>query len=876
MPVVGATPPPLPPLEIAKPDPAAEARLVIEAGGAGPVDPPALIAALRAADRFDLARKLLELWRAPPHADRGAEPRPDPGWLVRQHAFCTYRDRELPAEERFRRAWRILEESADLRRAPDPRDLELAGTLHRAWWMLDGRRERLEQAAAWYRRSLALAPGDGGAAVNAAFVLDLLAEDADNGPATARARRDEAERLRTGVLAALLPSADPEPSWRFCTTVAEAYFGLRRFEEARTWLRRGLARDPDAAEREGIARQLGRIFLLGAERADDRRAATDALSVLYPSGVDLTATAFTGKVGLALSGGGFRASLFHLSVLARLAEADVLRHVEVLSCVSGGSIVGAHYYLALKRLLESRPDAELGADDYVALVRRVASTFVRGVEGNLRMRILASPLATMRMLLRSGESRSTRLGRLYETRLFDAVRGDAGPGRPAMQELRIFPHGDAEFRPATGNWRRRNRVPVVVLNATTLNTGHSWQFTAAWMGEPPGPIDSDVDGNEWLRRVRYARAPEAHRGVPLGVAVAASACVPGLFTPVELAGLYDGRSVRLVDGGVHDNQGIATLVEQQCTLVIVSDASGQMTSIADPAAHGALPVARSNTILQARVRQAQVAEMDQRRAAGVLRGFCFLHLLRGISPPAVDWIGCDEPEATYGDRGREQGDPLPYGMPVGVQRRLAAIRTDLDAFHRAEAYALMSSGYRMADAYVDDAFGADAPVAAAPRREWFFQQIDPIIDEGPEGDRHRRLLELLDASSAVAFKPWRIAPVAAWSATLALVAGTAAALVVAGALLPRAVTVPIGSVVALAAASSAAAFLLGHARWGRRPAVWLGRIASPVVAAVGAAVSLGCLAVLNPIYLRAGRLGMDAPPEEEPGGVRLASVGRAA
>lgn len=31
------------------------------------------------------------------------------------------------------------------------------------------------------------------------------------------------------------------------------------------------------------------------------------------------------KLGLALSGGGFRASLFHIGVLARLAERDLLR-----------------------------------------------------------------------------------------------------------------------------------------------------------------------------------------------------------------------------------------------------------------------------------------------------------------------------------------------------------------------------------------------------------------------------------------------------------------------------------------------------------------------------------------------------------------------
>ena len=65
-----------------------------------------------------------------------------------------------------------------------------------------------------------------------------------------------------------------------------------------------------------------------------------------------------GKVGLALSGGGFRASLYHIGVLAKLAEPDLLRHVEYLSCVSGGSIIGAHFYLEVRKLLcRTRPDS---------------------------------------------------------------------------------------------------------------------------------------------------------------------------------------------------------------------------------------------------------------------------------------------------------------------------------------------------------------------------------------------------------------------------------------------------------------------------------------------------------------------------------------
>lgn len=50
------------------------------------------------------------------------------------------------------------------------------------------------------------------------------------------------------------------------------------------------------------------------------------------------------RIGLALSGGGFRATVFHLGVVARLAEQDVLEEVRLLSTVSGGSLcVGLIY-----------------------------------------------------------------------------------------------------------------------------------------------------------------------------------------------------------------------------------------------------------------------------------------------------------------------------------------------------------------------------------------------------------------------------------------------------------------------------------------------------------------------------------------------------
>ena len=45
------------------------------------------------------------------------------------------------------------------------------------------------------------------------------------------------------------------------------------------------------------------------------------------------------------SGGGFRAAAFHLGVFRKLKELSLLKCLDLLSCVSGGSIAGAHLAL---------------------------------------------------------------------------------------------------------------------------------------------------------------------------------------------------------------------------------------------------------------------------------------------------------------------------------------------------------------------------------------------------------------------------------------------------------------------------------------------------------------------------------------------------
>ena len=94
----------------------------------------------------------------------------------------------------------------------------------------------------------------------------------------------------------------------------------------------------------------------------------------------------------------------------------------------------------------------------------------------------------------------------------------------------------------------------------------------------------------------------------------------------------------------------------------------------------------------------------------------------------------------------------PYGVHKKVQARLAAIRTDLDSFHEAEAYALMTSGYKMADA----CFPTNLQEAKDPedkREEWQFLKLQDEMAKG-----HTPLVDLLKESSQLLFKVWDLVP----------------------------------------------------------------------------------------------------------------------
>lgn len=734
---------------------------------------------LKKKDRFALARRLIARARQQPESQRDLKQRRA---LAQEHALCTYKDPDLIPDQRLDWALEILQEGDELAKSQDQETLGLAGAIYRRKWEVDGRSEYLVQSVHYYLRGFELDPlaKQGYTGINAAFLLDLLA-DSEVVPATGvlspelsqgSQRRELANKIRKTLIEGLPRLAHDEQgkpmsqNYWYLVTVAQAYFGNRRYAEAETWLTKARALEgvPEW-EYETTARQFATLARLhgvdplapGAEQSEPWL----VLQRFLGSHAAAVRTAFIGKVGLALSGGGFRASLYHLGVLARLAELDLLRHVEVLSCVSGGSIIGAHYYLELRQLLKDKTDADISRDDYVELVQRLIGDFMAGVRRNIRTRVAGDLLANLKLLFLPSYSRTLRVGELFESELFSHVKDGEGEKPRWLSELFILPKGEAKFEPKRDNWRRQAKAPILILNATTLNTGHVWQFTASYMGEPPGCIDPEVDANRRLRRMYYKDAPPRHQKVRLGHAVAASACVPGLFEPLVLNGLYPDMTVRLVDGGVHDNQGVQSLIDQGCSVQLVSDGSGQM-EVEENAKTGLLAVPlRSNSILQARVREAQFKDLESRRRSRVLRDAINVHLKRDLDEDPVDWVGCQDPHsASESARPVARRGPLTeYGILKEVQRRLANLRTDLDSFSEAESFALMTSGYRMME-HALTRRGKMLPRSTKPAHAWEFLKIEPPMNRtDSQGAAHTELMRLLDAGSNTAFKIWRLHPV---------------------------------------------------------------------------------------------------------------------
>ena len=242
------------------------------------------------------------------------------------------------------------------------------------------------------------------------------------------------------------------------------------------------------------------------------------------------------RIGLALSGGGFRASIFHLGVIRRLEELGVMKYVQTISAVSGGSIIAAYYVIEMEKHLRQRREELEKCPNKLDKVRlqifeKITDDFFKALDHNLRSKaVVFSPFYHPLLFLKSlwpSCSRADLIQKEYDRRFYHGNTLDHLPAvtlrdndaRPEKEKVPLFLTG-----------------PEVILNTTSLLTGERKSFKR----EQVSPLQELHSVNQNMLK--------------LSRVVGASSGVPGFFPPTTIWG------DKLVDGGVSDNQGLDALI----------------------------------------------------------------------------------------------------------------------------------------------------------------------------------------------------------------------------------------------------------------------------------------------------------------------------
>ena len=360
------------------------------------------------------------------------------------------------------------------------------------------------------------------------------------------------------------------------------------------------------------------------------------------------------KLGLALSGGGFRATLYHLGLVRFLRDADILRQVTHISSVSGGSIMAAHLALNWERYTGSATEFDQAASQLLDFVRldvrnRILRRFPLGLFLRWPRRLLG---LSNRPLTRTG-----LLERQYEQHLY---------GDKSLFEL--------------------PESPELHILATNLSEGCLCSFSrdGLWM------MKQHAERSQ-IERIRVGL-------MTVAMAVAASSAFPGFFPPLELTGREVGARggefghQAYTDGGVFDNLGVRMFRwltplltgDKELDGILVSDVGKPFEVQVNHRAGGLIRTAmRATDIVMDRVWQLESENFQD------TFGFVFAR--------STDVAGPHE-DAT--------------ALHPEVQRQTANIRTDLDAFSHLEISCLIRHGYcigRKACRSRADLFGGELP-----------------------------------------------------------------------------------------------------------------------------------------------------------------------
>jgi NTE family protein len=337
-------------------------------------------------------------------------------------------------------------------------------------------------------------------------------------------------------------------------------------------------------------------------------------------------------IALCLSGGGYRAAIFHLGAVRWLNEIGWLPRLNRISSVSGGSILAGH--LAY-RFRNGWPAGPLTPEEWL---EHIEEPFWQFVSHDIRTLPVLCRLVYWLPGLSSLLAPAEVLRREYVTHLLEG--------------------NDLELTALL-------KSPEFIFCATDMTFGVNWEASRKRVGD---------------YMAGYVKPPPDWT---LARAIAASSCFPPVFPPsrprLPAENFRHGRytkpdrlqklaGIRLTDGGVYDNLGLQPAIRRK--RVLVSDGGGllEFTLVKNPFRR----LIRYSELLQNGV--------GKLRKQWILRDF--------KARPRIK-------EGAYWGIGDRTARQPPFPDQEAVEQ-IAAIRTDMNAFTRAEFEILLNHGYLLA------------------------------------------------------------------------------------------------------------------------------------------------------------------------------------